>query len=370
MRKDEASDGVLRFPPGVIDVAGPLVRRAEQFLGLHPGDEATLRRLFTLRLAHVPKEGEPVRRRATRADTTAADGSTTEWALAQELASADWRLLTTGSEGGEPTVEVAHETLLRKWPRLIGWIDGEREFLIWKGQLEADRLEYEAAPAEQRDEAALMGLALENAKRCESERHRELTEADAAFIGRSLELDEARRGKEAVRESALANERERSERSRRWMTWGALAAALIFAVLGTIAWTERGRTRTLNDALQASNTRLTFSLAQTEAASDAVSAANGELAAANTSLETKNQELAAQLFETKKEQARVRVATASSLLDEPAGCGAGGRDRGLSRGATGGLGRAQRRVGCLAFAKRSVRQVANDRSATRPRGAR
>lgn len=75
MRRDEASDGVLRFPLRVIDVAGPLVRRAMQFIELHPGDEATLRRLFTLRLAHVAKEGEPVRRRATRADCSWRNGS-------------------------------------------------------------------------------------------------------------------------------------------------------------------------------------------------------------------------------------------------------------------------------------------------------
>ena len=76
MRADDSSDGVLRFPLGVIDVAKPLVERAERFLVRNPGAEDALRRLFTLRLAHVPKEGEAVRRRARKSDCR-----DDEWAL-------------------------------------------------------------------------------------------------------------------------------------------------------------------------------------------------------------------------------------------------------------------------------------------------
>ena len=35
----------------------------------------------------------------------------------------------------EPTVEVAHEALLREWPRLRGWIDQDREAILAMGQL-------------------------------------------------------------------------------------------------------------------------------------------------------------------------------------------------------------------------------------------
>jgi hypothetical protein len=63
-------DGELRWAdsPGLVDVAAPLRRRAEAFLADPANDAAVVRRLFTLRLAHVPQVGEPVRRRAHRSE--------------------------------------------------------------------------------------------------------------------------------------------------------------------------------------------------------------------------------------------------------------------------------------------------------------
>jgi hypothetical protein len=40
------------------------------------------------------------------------------------------RLLVTGSDrAARPTVEVAHEALIRRWPRLRDWIDANRDKL-------------------------------------------------------------------------------------------------------------------------------------------------------------------------------------------------------------------------------------------------
>jgi hypothetical protein len=40
------------------------------------------------------------------------------------------RLLVTGSDrAARPTVEVAHEALIRTWPRLRKWVDANREKL-------------------------------------------------------------------------------------------------------------------------------------------------------------------------------------------------------------------------------------------------
>jgi tetratricopeptide (TPR) repeat protein len=132
----ERGDGELRWSdvPGIIDVTAPLRRRAEAFLADPANDAAVVRRLFTLRLAHVPEIGEPVRRRAQRSECGDA-----EWATAEKLAGPEWRLLTLAQTGdGTPVVEVAHEQLLRRWPRLKSWLDEEREFLVWKGQLERE----------------------------------------------------------------------------------------------------------------------------------------------------------------------------------------------------------------------------------------
>ena len=50
--------------------------------------------------------------------------------IVEQFAGPRTRLLVTGADGADrPTVEVAHEALIRTWPRLRGWIDANREKL-------------------------------------------------------------------------------------------------------------------------------------------------------------------------------------------------------------------------------------------------
>jgi hypothetical protein len=54
----------------------------------------------------------------------------TQRKIVEQFASPRTRLLVTGSDrAARPTVEVAHEALIRTWPRLRGWIDANREKL-------------------------------------------------------------------------------------------------------------------------------------------------------------------------------------------------------------------------------------------------
>ena len=50
---------------------------------------------------------------------------------------ADERLLVTSqvAGGGEETIEVSHEALIRHWDRLKGWVDADRRFLLWQQRL-------------------------------------------------------------------------------------------------------------------------------------------------------------------------------------------------------------------------------------------
>lgn len=218
MRRDDTSDGTLHFPFRIVDVSRPLVDRAERFLELHPDETDTLRRLLTLRLAHVPREGLPVRRRAQRSDCTDA-----EWALVDALAGGDWRLLTTSDADEEAVAEVAHEALLRHWPRLSQWLDAEREFLIWKGQLETARLAWEEAADDQKDQALLMGLSLTTAREWRAGRGAELSDANRGFIDRSIDqADQAT---------------QRRTRQRLWIKRSAVAAiVLLVAFSAAAAW--------------------------------------------------------------------------------------------------------------------------------------
>lgn len=45
------------------------------------------------------------------------------------------RLLISGGDTNGRTIEVAHEALFRAWPRLVGWLEDDKTFLIWKQRL-------------------------------------------------------------------------------------------------------------------------------------------------------------------------------------------------------------------------------------------
>jgi WD40 repeat protein len=93
------------------------------FDALSPNDQQAARQLF-LRLV-TPGEGQE--------DTRARAAMPTEPAqrrIVEQFAGPRTRLLVTGSDRAErPTVEVAHEALIRTWPRLRDWINANREKL-------------------------------------------------------------------------------------------------------------------------------------------------------------------------------------------------------------------------------------------------
>ena len=81
--------------------------------------------------AHVPRQGELVRTRWERDAKQGADPAVeAEWALVEQLAGPDWRLIVTGEKDGKATAEVAHETLFKTWPTLKRWLEDERNFLV------------------------------------------------------------------------------------------------------------------------------------------------------------------------------------------------------------------------------------------------
>ncbi len=235
-------DGVLRTSTHTIELGGVLAHRADEFLKEHPEAHHRLRRILTLKLASVREDGEPTRRRAGRAEFDDPD-----WQLVSALAGDPYRLLVTATpEGREPYAEIAHEALFRRWQTLRDWITAEREFLVWKAGLEADRQRWEKTPE---DSALLRGLALRNAQSWLASHAEKLGKPDRDFIARSTqrarEEQEARRRaeeqlaeeQEARRQTELTAANERAEaarrlaKQRRSALWAAIAASLILTAL-------------------------------------------------------------------------------------------------------------------------------------------
>jgi hypothetical protein len=225
--KDPQWDGVLRLPAPAIELGRVLVDRANAFIATHPGSEDALRRIFTLKLATVREDGEPTRRRAFRAEFT-----DYEWRLVSELADHPYRLLITatadavttpvptvigsdmyGARGGvENYAQAAHEAIFRRWDKLKEWMAAEREFLTWRSGLEAARRDWQLAPDVSKNNALLMGFALERATNWIVKRAGDLSVSDRKFIAQSIE-----------------REKNAQSRSRRW----ALALASLGLSLGS-----------------------------------------------------------------------------------------------------------------------------------------
>lgn len=65
-----------------------------------------------------------------------------EWQIVEQLASEqrEARLITMREDEGdrEATAEIAHEVLIRQWPRLQGWLNEDRAFRLWLQTTERD----------------------------------------------------------------------------------------------------------------------------------------------------------------------------------------------------------------------------------------
>jgi hypothetical protein len=128
-------------------VAGALARRAEAlYQGLNTAGWAAARQLF-LRLLAVGEEGaEDTRRRVLRAELAALEVGGQAIAAVVE-AYGRRRLLAFDRDPRTrgPTVEVAHEAVLREWGRLRGWVESAREDLRAHRRLAAAATEWTGA---------------------------------------------------------------------------------------------------------------------------------------------------------------------------------------------------------------------------------
>ncbi len=136
-------------------VTGALARRAEEiYSGLGEAERRAARQLF-LRLVTLGEGVEDTRRRVLRAEVEALIGLEAQGDGHSGRAALDavieiygrYRLLTFDHDPltRGPTLEVAHEALLREWPRLRGWLDESRADLRMQRALAAGCAEWQAA---------------------------------------------------------------------------------------------------------------------------------------------------------------------------------------------------------------------------------
>ena len=203
-------------------VRGAIAHTAEQvFVACSEQEQALMRGMF-LRLTDLGEATEGTRRRAPLAELIPEGAGEEAAAVVERLAGA--RLLVVGDD----SAEIAHEALIREWPRLRGWLAEDRE--------ELQMLRHLTIAARSWNEAG----------RADADLYRGPRLATAAELAdeRQLSRDE-REFLEASRDAQareLSSARRRTRRLRVLLT--AVVAALVVAlVAGSFAVAQRGRAR-------------------------------------------------------------------------------------------------------------------------------
>jgi WD40 repeat protein/serine/threonine protein kinase len=230
---ERRDDGVLTLTGyrRIGGVSGALARRAEQIFGaMHEGAREACRQLF-LRLVTLGEGSDDTRHRVQRSELL----SLAERHVMEGVIDAfgHHRLLSFDRDPAtrEPTVEIAHEALLKAWDRFRDWIDEAREDIRAQRRLAFSVAEWEAAD---RDPSFLLrGSRLDQVEAWAGTTTIAISDADRDYVDESS----------AVQRAALERERTLERRSiRRLRSLVALgvAAALIATSLALIA-ADRGQ---------------------------------------------------------------------------------------------------------------------------------
>lgn len=208
-------------------VAGALARTAETaYRRFSPSEQAITRNIF-LRLTEMDESADErlpefyTRRRASLTELVPRpeDAIQVQMVLARL---ADARLITTGQE----TAEVAHEALIREWPRLGQWLNENREGLRLHRHLTQAALEWERSA---RDAGLLYrGARLAQAGEWAAAHAEDLNELERNFLAAGITDEQSQEQHELRAAQELAEaERRRAEAETRRAEEQAQAAAML-----------------------------------------------------------------------------------------------------------------------------------------------
>ncbi|MFD4337246.1 hypothetical protein ACFWPP_08645 [Streptomyces anulatus] len=207
-------------------VSGAIAHTAEAVYASFTDDQAAVARRLLLRMVSPGDGTQDTRRPVDRAELPSA---LAESAVLEELVRA--RLLTVDGA----TVDLAHEALLTAWPRLRGWIEGDRERLrLHRALTEAAR----AWEALDRDPGALYrGVRLSAAREAFGDRDDEARGDAGASDGLTALEGDFHLASLAAHEQAIRT-RMRGARRRRVLISALALLICLAAVAGTAAWQQ------------------------------------------------------------------------------------------------------------------------------------
>jgi DNA-binding SARP family transcriptional activator/WD40 repeat protein len=261
-------------------IGGAIARRAEQLYDETPTrNRDEVRRLFT-QLVTPGDDNDDLRRRATRDELADIDPDVIASYLAHRLLVTDTHPVTR-----EPVIEVAHEALLREWPRLVEWIDQDRDTIRLRRALHTAAHDWDAHG---RDDAMVYrGSRLAAAQ--DATRLSSLTPTEHDFLQASHELDERERTETAQRAAQQARQ---NKRLRRLLT--AAAILLVIALTaGVLAITQRNRADNQASAARAAQSEAEQANELATARGDAAQRSSDEAIAQRSAAEASRNEAVA-----------------------------------------------------------------------------
>ena len=228
---------------GGVDAA--IATRAETlYLSMDDSGRAAIRHVFEHLVVIGGIDAEPTSRRSIRSALSTEQSGIVEEVIDRWTAA---RLLTTDTEPHTrvPTVQLAHEAILRSWPRLQQWIEEDREAIIVLGHLRdaaATWLELE------RDDGALYrGARLDQATQVTALRGGDVPATEREFLAASLQRRDAEQ-----REAVDHAERQARANRRLRIQLGVIAVALAVAlVVGLLAGVQRREAETQRSEAEA-----------------------------------------------------------------------------------------------------------------------
>jgi tetratricopeptide (TPR) repeat protein len=231
-------------------VKGAIAKTAEEtFKGLSADEQPIIRRIM-LRLTQLGEGTEDTRRRALLTELVTKPEEADAVDRITRLMT-DARLLITGRDT-ERYVDVAHEALIRGWPRLRQWLDEDRAGLRLHHRISEGAQEWQRANRD--DELLYRGTRLAQAQEWRERNEPELNPLERKFLDASAalkqrleqqererqqrELDSFRRlAEEQERRAELSEQREKEQKQaarklqrRAWIAIGLGAIALMLGV--------------------------------------------------------------------------------------------------------------------------------------------
>lgn len=287
-------------------VVGALSKRAEDvYAQLAAPAQASARQLF-LRLVTIGEGTEDTRRRVSREEVT-----TLPFFDAVLDAFGDARLLTFDYDSTThvPTVEVAHEALIRNWERLREWVRDAREDLRTLARLRLAAAEW----LESGEEPSYLarGLRLQEYEQWVDHTTLKLSAEEQRYLNSSIAEEAEQRAREAARKAEEARIARRAQGFQRiTVGLGVMVAAALVTVVFSIAAFIRADNQAATATVEQGQ-----ALLQVQTADAALSTADSQQTLAANQINDSNA-TATQVANVASTELAVAVATSERLSTE------------------------------------------------------